>query len=107
MNSFVKDRKWEKYHKPKNLAESISIEAAELLEEFQWKSEEEIESLLEDIEKKSSVEEEVADVMIYCLSLANRLDIDVSEAILKKLESNKEKYPKDEFKGEWYNPGQT
>lgn len=104
MKVFVNDRKWKKYHTPKNLAESISIEAAELLEEFQWKSEEEIGRLLEDFEKKKSVEEEIADVMIYCLSLANRLDINVSESVIEKLESNKEKYPVEEFKGKYHKP---
>lgn len=104
VEDFIRERNWEKYHTPKNIAESISIEASELLEEFQWKSPEEIEKLLKDPKKKKSIEEEVADVMIYCLSLANRIDIDVSTAILDKLESNRQKYPKEEFDGEFYKP---
>lgn len=93
VKGFVSERDWEKYHTSKNIAESISIESAELLEEFQWKSGEEIEKLIKNPEKRKSIEEEVADVMIYCISMANRLDIDLGKAIEEKIESNREKYP--------------
>lgn len=101
VEKFVIERNCSRYHTPKNIAESISIESAELLEEFQWKSGEEIEKLLENTENQKSIEKELADVMIYCLSLADGLNIDVTKAILDKLESAKQKYPKEEFNGDW------
>ncbi len=93
VKEFVKERNWEKFHSPKNLSMSIAIESAELMELFQWKSiEEPVNGLShEDME---NIKDEVADIIIYCLSLCNQLDIDVEEAILKKMEKNKKKYPK-------------
>ena len=91
---FVSERNWEKYHTPKNLAESISIESAELLEEFQWKTVSEIDRELGGKSGKiESVKEEIADVIIYCLSLANELDIDLGQAVEEKIKLNRKKYP--------------
>ncbi|MBR9702217.1 nucleotide pyrophosphohydrolase [Candidatus Pacearchaeota archaeon] len=101
IKKFRDDRDWQKYHTPKNLAESISIEAAELLEKFQWKSEEEIDELLNDPTYKSEVKEELADVFNYCLALSIALDIDLSEALLEKVKLNSEKYPVEKSKGEY------
>ena len=96
---FVKERKWEKYHNPKDLAEGICIEASELLEIFLWRDPKEASELIDDPIKFKEVEEEVADVMIYCLSLANSIQIDLTKAILHKLELNKKKYPAEEYCG--------
>ena len=96
---FVKERKWEKYHNPKDLAEGICVEASELLEIFLWRDPKEAAELIDDPIKLKEVEEEVADVMIYCLSLANSIQIDLAEAILHKLELNKKKYPAEEYCG--------
>jgi NTP pyrophosphatase (non-canonical NTP hydrolase) len=91
VSKFVNDRKWE--HNPKNLAMSISIEAAELMEIFQWLSTEEAWNIDKNSKMFTHLKEELADVMIYCLSLANQLGIDVSKAIDDKLEKNAIKYP--------------
>lgn len=86
---FQKDRNWKKFHTPENLAKSISIEAAELLEHFQWGKEYDI----------SEVSEELADVLIYCLYMADALNFDVKEIILDKIEKNAVKYPIDKSRG--------
>jgi len=93
IKEFVNERDWGKFHNPKNLSMSIAIESAELMEIFQWKSIEESVNKLssEDID---NIKDEVADVMIYCLSLCNQLDIDIEEAILNKMKKNEKKYPK-------------
>ena len=86
---FQKERDWKKFHTPENLAKSISIEAAELLEHFQWGKEYDI----------GEVSEELADVLIYCFYMADSLDLDISEIILNKIEKNAIKYPVDRSKG--------
>lgn len=90
-------RDWRQYHSPRNLAASISIEAAELLELFQWSSDE---SIAEDVEaRRSDLERELADILIYCLLLANDTGINPAEAIASKLAENDSKYPKDKARG--------
>jgi len=96
---FVKERKWEKYHNPKDIAEGICVEASELLELFLWRTQIEAFEMIDDPVKFREIEEEIADVMIYCLSLANSIHIDLTNAILRKLESNKKKYPAEEYRG--------
>lgn len=86
---FQKERDWKKFHTPENLAKSISIEAAELLEHFQWGKQYDI----------CEVSEELADVMIYCLYMIDSLDLDVKEIIFNKMEKNAIKYPIDKSKG--------
>ena len=90
---FVEDRNWGEAHSPKNLSMSIAIEASELMEIFQWISTEEAWNIC-NTEEFTHLKEELSDVMIYCLSLANQLDIDVSSAIEDKIEKNGKKYPK-------------
>jgi len=104
VDKFVSERDWEKFHTPKNLAESISIEAAELLELFQWRNDREIETFLENPKFVNEIEEELADILIYCISFANRLNIDISRAVLSKMEKNKRKYPIDLYKGKLGKP---
>jgi len=99
IQKFVSARKWEPYHNPKNLAEAICIEAAELLEVFQWATVEEVSSWMNIPSKMSHIKEELADVFIYCLSMANVLEIDVSEAVLEKLSKNEVKYPVNKYFG--------
>jgi len=91
--SFREKRGWKKYHKPKNLAISIAIEVGELLELFQWKSDEEIENLLEDENYREKIGEEISDVVIYAILLAHECRIDLDSALLKKMEVNERKYP--------------
>jgi NTP pyrophosphatase (non-canonical NTP hydrolase) len=96
---FIAARDWEQFHTPKNLSASIAIEAAELLEHFQWLTDEQAASAMQDEEKLAAVADEMADVIIYALSLANALDVDVSEAVLGKLERNETRFPADEWRG--------
>ena len=86
---FQEDRDWKKFHTPENLAKSISIEAAELLEHFQWQKEYD----------EEEVAEELADVLIYCIYMAEAMDFDIEEIILDKMEKNAIKYPIDKSKG--------
>jgi len=95
VRDFTARRNWEPYHNPKDLAISISIEAAELLEVVQWRAHEK-ERLLEYPDFLSRVREELADVLIYCIGLANVLDIDISDIVKEKVILNEEKYPVEE-----------
>ena len=88
ITAFRDERNWKQFHTPKDLAISISLEAAELLEVFQWSG---TDMIVED--KREKIEEELADVLIYCGLMADALGIDVSEIITKKLQINREKYP--------------
>ncbi len=101
IKQFNRDREWARYHNPKNLAMSIAIEASELMEVFQWLSPT---SSLRVNTVQDSAREELADVMIYCLTLAMALKIDVTSAIIDKIESNKLKYPVSEYKGKYRRP---
>lgn len=86
---FNKERDWDQFHSPENLAKSICIEAGELLECFQWNSNYD----------KEAVCEELADVVNYCIVMADRLQVDLEEIVLKKLEKNRQKYPVEKAKG--------
>lgn len=99
VREFIRDRDWEKFHKLKDLAESICIEAAELLQLFQWISSEETAKFKTDPDRVARIKEELADVIIYCLSMANAMKIDVTHSVVKKLESNMKKYPVSQYKG--------
>ncbi len=96
---FAADRGWEIYHQPKNLAMSVAIEAAELMELFQWLTPEEAEELTENHQKRVALGEEIADVFSYLLLLCHRTGIDLTDAYLKKVAKNGEKYPVTEFYG--------
>jgi dCTP diphosphatase len=93
VREFVAERDWEKYHSPKSLSMSIAIEAAEIMEHFQWYSTEASRDLVKDEETRTLVAEEVADVIIYCLALANQAEFDISTAVRSKLESGRRRYP--------------
>ncbi len=98
VREFLEERDWEKYHNPKDLAESICIEAAELLQLFQWTKPGETEQFKNKPSKVRRIKEELADVVIYCLSMANTLNIDLTTAILEKIEHNRKKYPPKQYK---------
>ncbi|MDZ4655049.1 MAG: nucleotide pyrophosphohydrolase [Coriobacteriia bacterium] len=94
---FRDERDWRQFHSPRNLAASISIEAAELLEVFQWSSDE---TVAEDVEKRrGEIEEELADVLIYALLLAHDTGIDPVAAIERKIAANDAKYPAEKARG--------
>jgi NTP pyrophosphatase (non-canonical NTP hydrolase) len=90
---FVAERDWERHHSPKNLGMSIAIEAAEIMEHFQWLSIEQSIERVQDPAARAQVADELADVLIYCLSFANQADIDVSRAIRAKLDRNQDRFP--------------
>jgi NTP pyrophosphatase (non-canonical NTP hydrolase) len=90
---FIADRNWEKYHISKNLAMSIAIEAAELMEYFQWKDNAEGQLALSHPATKSEIGDELADVLIYAISFALQADLDVSEIIQAKMERNQYRFP--------------
>ncbi len=89
LRQFVAERDWGQFHTPENLAKSISIEAAELLELFQWGSK----------ANEANIKDELADVLTYCILLADHFGIDPYELVIKKLEKTKEKYPVEKSKG--------
>lgn len=99
VDRFVAARDWYQYHTPKHLAMSIAIEAAEIMEHFQWHSAQESIDLLADAETRAEVADELADVVIYCLSFANSTGIDLSQAILAKLARNENRFPVERVKG--------
>ncbi|PKO73567.1 MAG: nucleotide pyrophosphohydrolase [Betaproteobacteria bacterium HGW-Betaproteobacteria-17] len=97
IREFAQARAWERYHTPKNLVMALSVEAAELLEPFQWLTPEQ--SLVLNAEQHEAVRQEIADVLIYLTRLADLLDIDLLEAAADKLALNARKYPVEQAHG--------
>jgi dCTP diphosphatase len=97
IRQFADERDWDQFHSPKNLAMALIVEAAELVEHFQWLTEEQSKSLTED--KIDEIKIELADILIYLVRIADKLDIDLEQAALKKLQSNAEKYPVEQVRG--------
>ncbi len=90
IRKFTEDRDWDKFHSPVNLAKSISIEANELLECFQWSNDE---------YNLQHVKEELADVLVYCRNMLDKLDLDEDEIVNMKMDQNEAKYPVDKARG--------
>jgi NTP pyrophosphatase (non-canonical NTP hydrolase) len=97
IKTFRDERDWKQFHNPKDLAIAISVEASELLENFQWLTVKESENLPP--EKLQAVKEEIADVLNYLLLISDALGIDINQAILEKIEKNAKKYPVEKAKG--------
>jgi NTP pyrophosphatase (non-canonical NTP hydrolase) len=97
LREFARAREWEQFHSPKNLATALSVEASELLEHFQWLTEEQSRSL--DGAKVAQVAEELADVLLYALQLADKLGVDPLAAAWDKIQKNQVKYPVERAKG--------
>ena len=97
MADFVRERDWEQFHTPKNLSMSIAIEAGELMEHFQWLTVEQSKSLSP--AALQNIGEELADIVIYALSLANTLGLDMADTVLAKMEKNIRKYPSEQVRG--------
>jgi NTP pyrophosphatase (non-canonical NTP hydrolase) len=97
LREFAKERDWEQFHSPKNLAMALVVEAAEIVEHLQWLTEEQSKNLPP--EKLAEIKEEIADVMIFLSNLADKLGVDPLEAAREKIKKNKEKYPADVVKG--------
>jgi NTP pyrophosphatase (non-canonical NTP hydrolase) len=94
--SFVTAREWGRYHSPKNLAMSMAIEATEIMEIFQWSDPAEGAIILADPEVRAAVADELADVLIYMLSFANQVDLDLSQAFWQKMARNESRFPVDQ-----------
>lgn len=97
LRQFAHVREWDQFHSPKNLSMALAGEAGELLEQFQWITEEQSKNLTR--EQRQAVEEEMADVFLYLLRLADKLNIDLLEAAKAKMAKNELKYPPDKVKG--------
>jgi dCTP diphosphatase len=97
LRKFVAERDWDQYHSPKNLAMALCVEAAELVEHFQWLTEDQSRRLPP--EKLGEVRDEMADVLVYLVRLADKLDVDLLEAAAQKIEKNALKYPADKVRG--------
>ena len=104
--TFVAERDWEQFHNAKDLAVSICIEAAELLEEFQWHDAAQVSAASSDPEARERARLELADILVYCLCLSNALAIDVSQAVQDKLAIAGRKYPAEVYHGRARKPGQ-
>lgn len=97
--AFAEERDWNQFHSLKNLAMSISIESAELMECFQWVDNAASNVLVDDVDARQAVADELADVLIYAMQFANRAEIDLSQAIERKMAINASKYPIETSKG--------
>ena len=97
LRDFARERDWEQFHAPKNLSMALAVEVSELLEEFQWLSEKE--SANPDPQRRTRIEAEMADVLIYLVRLADRLDVDLPAAVERKIELNHERYPAGQVRG--------
>lgn len=104
VDAFVAERDWRSYHDAKNLSMALAIEAAELMEHFQWIRNEEVDAWLRDPERRAAVVEEIADVTCYTLALVNALGVDLAEAVQSKLVKNAAKYPVERFRGRYIKP---
>ncbi len=102
---FVAERDWSQFHSPKNVSMALAIEAAELMEHFQWLTTEASRQLADEPEKLAAIGEELADVIGYSFALANELGLDVSSAIRAKMVKNAQKYPVDQYRGRYERPG--
>ena len=101
VEQFVSQRDWHQFHTPKNLAIALAVEAAELMEHFQWLDPQESRAVAHDPLRRAAAGEELADVICYALAMANELGLDVSDTVHQKMIKNAQKYPADEFRGRW------
>lgn len=97
LRQFAEERDWDQFHSPKNLAMALIVEAAELVEHFQWLTEEQSRTL--DQKQLDKVREELADIQIYLIRISDKLNIDLLGAVSKKMEANEKKYPSEKVRG--------
>ena len=93
LRKFAEDRNWDQFHSPKNLSMALAAEAAELLEIFQWLTEQQSKDIVNSEKEIAQVKEEIADVFIYLVRLADKLNIDIEKEVLAKIDLNEKKYP--------------
>jgi NTP pyrophosphatase (non-canonical NTP hydrolase) len=99
VEDFVAERDWSQFHTPKNLAMALAIEAAELMEHFQWLTPDQSWAVRDDPARLAEVGEELADVFGYCLAMASELGIDMAQAVRQKMVKNIAKYPAEKYRG--------
>ena len=97
VNAFVRERDWEQFHSPKNLSMALTVEASELMEHFQWLTQEQSNQL--EPEKLQEVEQELADILVYLVRIASKLELDLLAAAFRKMDINEAKYPADIVRG--------
>jgi dCTP diphosphatase len=97
LREFARDRDWDQFHSPRNLATALSVEAAELLEPFQWLTDEQSRNLQP--AARAAVEQEIADVLLYLVRLADKLGVDLEQAAFAKIARNEGKYPVEKARG--------
>ena len=98
VREFADQRDWAQFHSPKNLSMALSVEASELLEHFQWLTEKDSSSL--DAKTLSEVADEIADIQLYLIQIADKLGVDIATTAMAKIEKNAEKYPADKVRGQ-------
>ncbi len=91
--SFAQARNWDQFHSPKNLSMALAAEAAELLEIFQWLTDEQSKEIVHNEKEMVQIRQEIADVMIYLVRLSDKLGVDIEKAVMEKIELNEKKYP--------------
>jgi len=99
LSQFASERDWDQFHNPKNLAIALSVECSELLEEFQWLTEQQAQVVMDDPSTSVRIQDEMADVLAYLLLLSKKLNVDLEKALIAKIEKNRNKYPEESFKG--------
>ena len=99
LRAFAAERDWDQFHTPKNLATSISVEAAELLELFQWSRGQKGWDEIADASLRAKVQDELADILLYIIRFADKADIDLEAAAERKIAANTQKYPAEKFRG--------
>jgi dCTP diphosphatase len=97
LRRFADERDWDQFHSPKNLAMALIVEAAELVEHFQWLTEKQSRKL--PVDKLTEVEQEIADIQIYLIRLADKLGVDIEKAVNAKIKLNEKKYPAEKVRG--------
>jgi NTP pyrophosphatase (non-canonical NTP hydrolase) len=95
LSQFAEDRNWDQFHSPKNLSMALAAEVAELLEIFQWLTEQQSKDIINSENEITLVKEEIADIFIYLIRLADKLNIDIEKEVLSKIALNEKKYPID------------
>ncbi|MEQ8789370.1 MAG: nucleotide pyrophosphohydrolase [Pirellulaceae bacterium] len=101
VRQFVDERDWRQFHSPKNLSMALTIEAAELMEHFQWITPDASRRVPEDAAKLTAVGEELADILCYTLAIANELELDLAAAMRDKMQKNRLKYPAAQYRGRY------
>ncbi len=97
--TFARERDWEQFHSPKNLSMAIAAEAAELMEPLLWVTPAESRAVMARPDKRAALQDELADIVVYCLEFANQTDIDLASAITAKMARNAQKYPVEKARG--------